>query len=312
MNFRLQSLLFVAALAISLGLARVARIDSGGFRVIKPKLAVQTPPVSLYSASISETTPTVKTALTRDWSVLDPKISGEAVLVQLLDENFPLYHYNTYAAWKTASLLKLLSSAVVIENLSPGENILITERAVAEEESAGDLKSGEMYTTEDLLKIMLLASSNDAAAAFEDRLGGRDEFTRLLNKKAKEIGMSRSLFYDGSGLSDLDLSTAGDLSRLVRYILLRHPKIFQWTQTPSFLVQPVNGTENRIVKNINPLVKNSDFLGGKTGTSPNAKENLIAIFSLNGKRVLLILLGSRNRFNEANMLLKWVKEAYHL
>lgn len=312
MNFRLQSLFFVATVVASLGLAHAVRIDSGNFRLIKQKSAVQKSPVSVYGASISETTPTVKTALARDWKVLDPKISSEAVFVQLLDENFPLYHYNTYATWKTASLLKLLSSAVVIENLSLSENILITEKAIAEEENAGDLKSGEIYNTKDLLKIMLLTSSNDAAAALEDRLGGRNEFARLLNKKAREIGMSRSLFYDASGLSDLNLSTAGDLSRLVRYVLLRHPKIFQWTQTPSFLVQPVNGTENRMVKNINPLVKNSDFLGGKTGTSPKAKENLIALFSLDGKRVLMIILGGRNRFDEADMLLKWVKEAYHL
>ncbi|MDO8752052.1 MAG: hypothetical protein Q7J22_00650, partial [Candidatus Wolfebacteria bacterium] len=201
---------------------------------------------------------------------------------------------------------------VVLEDVGANKKIMITERAVATEGLAGNLQTGEIYSAQDLLKIMLLSSSNDAAVAFEDFAGGTDEFIRLMNRKARELGMTGSLFYDASGLSSLNSSTASDLLRLLRYIAESHPQIFQWTRIPSFLVQPVNDVESRLVSNINPLVAKPEFLGGKTGTSPRAGENLIALFSLGDERIVMILLGSRDRVGDAERLLKWIGEAYGL
>lgn len=264
-------------------------------------------------ASLSEVqAPDARQAPTRDWDVLDPQVSAEAVLIQSLDDSFPFFHKKTYASWPTASLAKLLSSVVVLEDVGANKKVMVTERAVATDGLAGDLQVGEIYSAQDLLKIMLLSSSNDAAAAFEDYAGGKDEFVRLMNRKARELGMTSSLFYDASGLSNLNLATASDLLRLVRYIAESHPQILQWTRIPSFLVQPVNDVESRLITNINPLVAEPEFLGGKTGTSPPAEENLIALFSLGEERIVMILLGSRDRVTESERLLRWVGEAYGL
>lgn len=248
----------------------------------------------------------------RDWDVLDPKVSSQGVLIQSLDESFPLYHHQTYKVWPAASLTKLLTAVIVLEEIGEDKKIEITERSVFTEGVAGDLSYGEIYSARDLLKIMLLASSNDAATAFEDHVGGVDEFTRLMGRKARELGMTTSVFYDASGVSDFNSTSASDMARLVRYILDEHPQILQWSRNPTFLVQPINSVDSNLIYNIHPFIEDTRFVGGKTGTSPKAGENLVSIFTLGKQRVLLILLGSRDRVQETEQLLWWVDQAYGL
>src|SRR3989344_4539709 len=143
----------------------------------------------------------------RIWDVLDPSVSAEAVLIQSLDDGFPFLSHNTYKSWPIASLTKILAAVVVLENFQINERIPISEVAVSTEGEAGSLRSGEAYSVRDLAQIMLLTSSNDAAAAFEEYAGGKEQFAELLNAKAVAIGMASTVVYDGSGLSDGNVSS---------------------------------------------------------------------------------------------------------
>lgn len=245
----------------------------------------------------------------RNWEVLDPAVSAKAVLIQSLDDQFPFFYYNTYKNWPIASITKMITALVVLEDIGANKKISVDNTAVLTEGEAGNLKEGEIYSAQDLLKIMILTSSNDAATAFENYLG-KNEFIRLLNEKAKKIGMSETTLYDASGLSPLNESSASDLLHLASYILEKNPEIFNWTRLSSFLVQPMNETDGRLVLNINGLHSRRDYLGGKTGTSNEARENLLAIFSLNNRRVVVVILGSVNRLAEVDNLLNWVSKAY--
>ena len=321
MSIKWQALILIVLILISVTLTKVGSTDRqflaqnlGVSLGQSNNLSTSTPPNFSYQrASLIATQGSeIQKAPTRNWNVLDPRIKAEAVLIQSLDEQFPFFHYNTYKNWPLASLTKLLTAVVVFEDIGINKKILITERAQKTEGEAGGLKSGEIYTARDLLKIMLLTSSNDAAAAFEDYTGSPEEFLKILSLKAEKIGMSQTFLYDGSGLSDLNRGTANDLLRLIKYILGHEPEIINWTRLNEFLVQPINDVNYRTVYNINPLVKNQNFLGGKTGTSEEAGENLISIFSLENYRVVMILLGSPDRVKESEFLLNWVKEAYTL
>lgn len=252
----------------------------------------------------------IKKLPSRNWNVLDPNASAQSVLIQSLDDHFPFFHFNTYKTWPTASLAKLLTAVVVLEDIGENKKIAMTERAISTEGLAGELAKDEEYGAQDLLKIMLLASSNDAATAFEDYTGGQTEFTRLLNQKAKKIGMNQTTLYDASGLSELNQSVASDLLKLTQYILKEHPDIFNWTRLPQIIVQPTNDYRSHIVKNINNFRTWPGFFGGKTGTSEEAKENAIVLFSRNDVRIAAIILGSPNRAKELEMLLRWIDEAY--
>lgn len=246
----------------------------------------------------------------RKWDVLDPQIDAEAVVVQSLNSQFSLFSLNTRTPWPMASISKLITAIVVAEDIGYTKRIPITASAIATEGTAGDLKKGDVYTAEDLAKIMLLTSSNDAATAFEDYLGGSPSFTELLRTKLSTIGMTETTMVDGHGISPENRSTAHDLIILLRYLTAHHPELLEWTRLQSYLVQPVNDTRSRTVYNIDALTSDTRFLGGKTGTSPEARENLLTMFSFGNERLGIVILGSRNRSADTETLLHWIPTAY--
>ncbi len=316
MNIRWQTLILILLILASFSLTKI-NIPFANESYFESDKQIKENTASNFSIEnqkaqllLQEKTNLVRKSPVRKWNILDPKVQAKTVLIQSLDDHFPFFHYNTYQTWPLASLSKLFTAAIVLESVGKNKKIQITERAQNIEGTAGGIKAGEIYTSEDLLKIMLLTSSNDAAAAFEDYLGGNEAFLKLVNKKNDELEMEQTILYDGSGLSDLNESSASDMLKLTKYILEKEPEIFSWTRLNNFIAQPLNETTSRTINNINPLVNNGEFFGGKTGTSQAAGENLIAIFSLQDYRVAVIILGSPNRLKETENLLNWVRQAY--
>lgn len=319
MNIRAQSMFLVIIVLISLILTKVeVGAPEASYAITKNSLNTEvissvSPAANLsYERNYGVSPPKVdgKSNPMRKWDVLDPMISAESVLIQSLGEHFPFLHYNSRNQWSIASITKLFTAVVVLDEIGENKKIPVSNSAVATEGTAGLLKSGEVYSARDLLKIMLLTSSNDAATAFEEYVGGRNEFVRLLNKKILELGLKDTILYDASGLSDLNVSTASDLLVLAEYIAESKPEIFNWTRLAQFLVQPINNPTTKTLYNINPFIEGKNFLGGKTGTLESARENLVAVFSMGEYRLVVVLLGSPNRVNEVPVFLKWVGEAY--
>lgn len=245
----------------------------------------------------------------RNWSVPDPTTDARAIIVQSLDDDFPFFRYNSDTAWPMASLTKLMTAVIVTERGGLSQKVTVSDTAVKTEGTAGDLRAGEMYAVEDLLKIMLMSSSNDAAAALGEYIG-KDVFLDLVDKKEKEIGMTETIIHDSSGLDDTNTATARDMLMLLKYIIAKDPDILRWTRLTLLLVQPVNSDRSHAVPNVDLLAARADFLGGKTGTSPLAKENLAAILSFRNRRIAVIILGSPDRVKETNGILEWIEKAY--
>jgi serine-type D-Ala-D-Ala carboxypeptidase (penicillin-binding protein 5/6) len=313
MNIRWQSIILIVLIIISFTLTRFSNKASiSADEEVNNKEIIsneKSSNISYQKASFSDFDPLQKVP-TRKWDIFDPELSAEAVLIHSLDDDFRLYYENTREEHVLASLTKLMTAVVVIENIGINKKIPITQKAIDTQGFTGDLKSGEVYSARDLLKIMLLTSSNDAAAAFEEYLGGKDNMARAIHKKAAELDMKSIIVEDGSGLSDFNYGNAYDLLKIIKYIIKNHPEIFTWTQNRSFLIQPLNEPISRKVYNINNIVERKDFIGGKTGTSEVAGENLISIFSIEGRRVAFIILGSKDRYKDAVALINWIKEAY--
>ena len=314
MNIRWYSLILIILIIVSLAITKLHKPAELVSPAESPKnngqvKSLNTPTfLGFQAASLRNYEPTK--VPTRIWGVLDPKISAKAVLIHSLDDNLPLFYQNTHELRPLASLTKILTALVVIEKIGIDKQIPISREAVETEGFAGNLEEGEIYSARDLLKIMLLTSSNDAAAAFEEYLGGKEKFAQILNRRAVALKMNSTVFEDGSGLSDFNAGTARDILTLTKYIIEKHPEILNWTRASEILVQPLNDINARTEYNINDLVERREFLGGKTGTSDAAGENLMTIISLNNKRLAIILLGSDNRIKDMDKLLEWVKKAY--
>ena len=215
----------------------------------------------------------------------------------------PLYEFRTDKRWPIASVTKLMTVLVARELLSPGEVIVITPEAVAAEGAAGGFSAYEKYRLSELEEAVLAVSSNDAAFAIAAHYGETD-FIREMNRMAALLGMNETNFSDPTGISLQNRSTATDLFRLVKFIWEEEPGIFEITRQPSVVITDELG-RSRTLANINIFAGRADFLGGKTGSLPEAHGNLVSIFKLPDETspVVIVVLGAGDRFEETENIL---------
>ena len=126
--------------------------------------------------------------------------ASSAILVDV-DSEQVLYEQNADARMLIASTTKILTALVAIEEGNLSDTVTVSREAAYTEGSSMYLKEGETLTLETLLYGLLLCSGNDAAVAIADHVGGSQEgFVRLMNEKARELGMEDSSFANPNGL----------------------------------------------------------------------------------------------------------------
>jgi len=240
----------------------------------------------------------------------EPFLNVESAVAKDLDSDFDFYRLNSDINWPIASLTKLMSSVVAVEKVGLEKKVVISDIAIATEGVAGDFSQDEVYRVGELLKAMLVASSNDAAVAVADFYGS-DNFIKQMREKALELEMNQTSFMDPTGLSAINQSTVEDLEKLVSHIYKNHLSILKISDQPEVtLFEESQGSERKLL-NINNFVHSRpEFIGGKTGYTDQAKGNLISIFSYKGHNILVIVLGTDDRFGQTDILYNWVKEAY--
>ncbi|MEK9170358.1 MAG: serine hydrolase [Patescibacteria group bacterium] len=246
----------------------------------------------------------------RNLDIKDPELNVKAALVKDLDNNMNLYALNSNLRWPLASLTKLMSAVIAIENVGLNKEAKISQSALDSEGVAGKLEKGEKYAVGELAKVMLLVSSNDAAAAIAEYYG-KNDFVKQMQSKAYFLGMDQTTFGDSTGIFPANNGTADDLEILIRYILEKHPGIFKITAQEKAEIFENSKAIKKELLNINGYASSRpNFLGGKTGFTDEANGNLVSIFEYKGHKILLIVFGTSNRFEQTDILFNWVKEAY--
>lgn len=312
MTARFSALALAALIIVSVALTKSGAVEA----VLTADQSVSVPtasaPPSYYSFQANSLTAGAGAARgpSRDWNVLDPQVEAAAALVYSLDDDAILFGARTYARWPMASLTKLLTAVVVAENIGYHKRITMTASAIATEGNGVTFNPNEEFAARDLARIMVMTSSNDAAAAFEEYVGGRDAFLKLLRGVIEKLGISQTVVADAAGLSSANESSASDIVKLMKYLTTARPEILEWTRRTTFLFQPTNDPTSRTATNIVPFADDPRFLGGKTGTFPEARENFAGLFTLEGRRIVVVVLGSRDRIREVNKLLDWTSRAY--
>ena len=226
-------------------------------------------------------------------------------------ENENIFELNIQKRWPIASLTKLMSSIISIEEIGINNAVNISQKAIDTEGMSGEFIVGEIFRVSDLMKAMLMVSSNDAAIALAEKIGEK-KFVELMNKKARELKMAETNFSEPTGLSYLNQSTPESLVKLVNYIYFYHPEIFEMSAIKERKIFNLDSTTFKKLININQFAGENDFkiefLGGKTGyISDETGRNLVAIFKKNDKIILTIILGAENAFDETKKMLECVK-----
>lgn len=216
-----------------------------------------------------------------------------------------------------ASLTKLMTAVIVLDNYNLEDLISISDFAIDTYGTAGSLQTGELISIKDLLYITLIESSNDGAEALAEKMG-RSTFIYKMNEKARNLEMKNTRFINPTGLDEESLtnfSTANDLKKLVVLILNDYPLISKILSLPEAEITSYSGIYRKI-NNTNVLLRESEvYLWGKTGYTQKANGCLILIlnnFSLNNDEgyVINIIVGANDRFNEARKLEKWLEESF--
>lgn len=233
-------------------------------------------------------------------------------------EALPLLRYHSNDLISLASLTKLMTALVVLEN-KPNWPLAVT---IKEADQRGGAKPrvfpGEEITIKDLWHLMLVSSDNDATAALVRGLNMEEQgFVKLMNEYAVKFGLTNTRFVEPTGLSPENVSTAREFAVIARHVLSQ--KIITDDLSLSSVDIKVDGEERRIFSS-DQQFKNSRnieqdgwiYVAGKTGHVDEAGYN-VAILSRNdeGGKILVVILGSSSpegRLEAAEHLIEWAFE----
>ncbi|HUC31575.1 MAG TPA: serine hydrolase [Candidatus Paceibacterota bacterium] len=260
-------------------------------------------------ASSSETMADVNTVFSKVNNTQPPSLNDEAYMVADLTTSAVLAGSNVVTRWPTASLTKLMTATLVFDQLATSTTITITPQMFAADPTEQTLVIGGTYTVEDLLHVMLMPSSNVAAEAMADFIG-RTQFMNEMNARAQAWGMTDTYFSDPSGISAANESTANDLLILAQHVYNNYPGILAITDTHQTTITELNSDKKITVTSINDFAGEPNFVGGKTGHTDQASGNLLSIFNYDSHPVLIIVLGTVDRFGDTSKLYAWFRANY--
>lgn len=224
-----------------------------------------------------------------------------------------LYSFSENEKLYPASVTKIMPLLLFMEALDKGEisltdTVTTSPTAAAKGGSQIWLKEGETMSVDELLRATAIGSANDACTALGEHIAGSEfGFVKMMNDRAKELGMVNTNFVNCSGLDDdttEHLTTAYDIALMSRE-LLKHERIKTYT---TVWMDSLRNGETQLV-NTNKLVRfYSGTTGLKTGTTSKAGHCLSASAERDGLHLIAVVMGADNstdRFEGAKAMLNW-------
>jgi D-alanyl-D-alanine carboxypeptidase len=197
---------------------------------------------------------------------------------------------------RPASLTKIMTLYLLFERLDAGKMKLDTEMDVSEHASEQaptklGLRPGQTLKVEDAIKGLVTRSANDAAVVIAEAIAGdENEFARLMTRKARALGMSKTTYRNASGLpNDEQLTTARDQATLGRAIQDRYPRYYRYFATTVF------NYRGQSIRNHNRLLGNVEGIDGiKTGYTRASGFNLVSSMRRGNRHLVGVVMGGRS------------------
>lgn len=223
-----------------------------------------------------------------------------------------IYENNADEKAYPASVTKIMTLLLIMEAIDSGkisydDKVTCSENAASMGGSQIWFKVGEQITVDEALKCICVVSANDVCIAMAEMIGGNEEnFVKMMNDKAKELGMIGTNFVNAHGIDDENhYTTARDIAIMSRELMLNHPDITKYTTIWMDSIR--NGTF--ALSNTNKLIRYYEGATGlKTGYTSIAKYNLSATATKNGMSLVAVVLtapSSDIRNEEAKQLLNY-------
>ncbi len=205
-----------------------------------------------------------------------------------------------------ASLTKIMTAIIVVERTHPADRARVTHEALSYTGSGvGVLPRGKMVPVEGLLAGMLLPSGNDAALALADHVAGHDrDFVKLMNTRARLMGLGCTHYASSYGLQDSNRSCPADLAALAREAMSK-PRIARVVRKPQAKVRFPIKSGYLYVNSTNPLLHANypGTIGLKTGSTDKAGHCFVGVVRRGGRTLGVVLLHSPNPTAQAMKLM---------
>lgn len=301
---------FVAILFVYIGLYNKDRTNAlrAEVRAIKQTEKIERQINSLKSVGFVKEEVTARSFLSAIITDQSLSPSGPRILLaKNIEESLPI-----------ASITKLMTAIIVLENLDLNSALLATKEYVGGDGTFNTVEIGKVYTVKELLYNTLIASDNDSAQLLSSALGVPN-FIRLMNSKALILGLENTNFVNVTGLDPLEdnpnksvnISSASDILSLLTYIKKERSGIFEISQ----IVEHNFCSLDKICKPItstNKLLSEDNFkfpiIGGKTGKTDVAGQNLALIMEpFDGIFLVNIVLGSADNFADTRNIINHIE-----
>ena len=240
-----------------------------------------------------------------------PKVDAASVALADLDSGRILHGHRDRKRRPIASVTKIMTALLVLEEARPFDVVTVSRRAAAEGGAGLGLEAGERIEVRELLFALMLQSANDAAVALAEHVGGTVRgFVRRMNRRARELGATRTRFASPNGLDDAGRSTAQDLVVITAQAFRTEP-FPEIVGTRRHAVPAPRGPDRKIQNRNALLWLYPDAIGVKTGFTSAAGFCLVAAAERDGMRLVAVALGSRDEaFSDAAALLDHGFHAY--
>ena len=245
-----------------------------------------------------------------------PEISAKAVLIRDIGSGTAIYERNAAEKLPIASLTKLMTALVVIEQVPLEEEVEILAEDLNTAPFRLNFSPGERLTVRELLSAMLVSSANDAALALARHTSGsRQNFVTAMNDKARVLGMVSTSFINPVGFDHPNhYSTAADQALLVEEFI-NHTALLEIVNMKSAeITAEPSGRKLKIYTTNRLLLERNNVIGLKTGFTAEAKGSLIVLAQKQTAgemaRYYSIILGSDDREQETRALMDWIEDNF--
>ncbi|OON97185.1 MAG: hypothetical protein ATN32_05800 [Candidatus Epulonipiscium fishelsonii] len=249
-----------------------------------------------------------------------PNINAEAAILIDAKTGTVLYSKNADTKYYPASITKLMTALLTIENLSPTDTVTFSKEAVHsldKESSNIGMDVGEIITVDQALHGLLLWSANDVANGLAEKIGGSIEnFGAMMNQRAQEIGAMNTNFVNPHGFHDVNhYTTAHDMALIMREIY-NNEYFLEIMSHPTYRIPATNVSDEIIYLSQQHSLMNSirdsqmfrsDVIGGKTGYTSQAGNTLVTASRRgNIDLIAVVLKGNKaNYYDDTNKLLDY-------
>jgi serine-type D-Ala-D-Ala carboxypeptidase (penicillin-binding protein 5/6) len=240
-------------------------------------------------------------------------IAAKGAILMEQESGRVLFEKNAHTPMRIASITKIMTATLAVESGKMNETVTISKKASLTEGSSLYLEPGDKIKLEDLVYGLMLRSGNDAAVAIAEHVGGSlENFVKMMNKKAKAIGMTHTVFANPHGLDDHEnhYSTAYDMALLTKYAM-KNEQYRKISGTKEYQCKSLNrsvGTwfnKNKLLTILYPY-----STGGKTGYTIRAKRTLVSTAEKNQLKLIAVTINDRQDWKDHMALFNSAFQTY--